>query len=225
MPTILSELAADDRISDRALTVLSGWRDEIRAADLADLRPPRARPGDADDTELGAHRLTLRDKARLLASVCLAYCPIEDLPSLLAGLVDHPEADSMVWWQVTVGSDCIFKGTDDVVRKTFPHLDRRELPVRRLRLAARALLEGDRRTDTELAADEGCGQIDYRLVARIRRTIDTSAADLQAHAAAAYEWVEDETPGGYRAFARYRGIGDKLARHLLADARDGLADL
>lgn len=223
MPTALHDLAEQDRISDRSLTVLTGWRDEIRGATLDELRPSRTRTD--DDNGLAGLRLTLRDKARLLASVALPHCSLEKLPALMAGIIDHPEADSMVWWQITVGSDLAFKATDDVICRTFPHADRREAPVRRLRLAARALLAGDRRTDNEISADIDCGHVYYKTVARLRRTIDTSAADLQAHAAAAYRWVAEGMPGGYRTFARERGIGDTLARTLLADARDGQDDL
>lgn len=220
--TTLRELATTDRISDRAYKILRGWQAEIRQADLDELRPSRDR---TTDTGLGALRLTLREKLRYLAAVACWDAPLESVPEIVSGLVGHGDLDPLTCWQILDGADCTFGGTDDAVTGTFPWLDRREVPVRRLRMVVAARLNGDRRSNRELSTDPACGAVEHGIVARLSNVVDTTGADLQAHAAAAVRFVADGTTGGYRRFAADRGIRAVVARQLLADARTIVDDV
>lgn len=219
--TTLSQLAATDRISDRAYTTLRGWCDELRQADLDQLRPSRP---DAD-VDGDRHRLTPREKLRYLAAVACWDAPLETVPEVVSGMIGRGDLDPFTCWQILVGDDCRFRGTERAVTGTLPWADRREVGIRRLRLVVTARLEGDRRPSATVAADPDCGRVSHRTVARLSNVLDTSGADLQAHAAAAYTFVESGAPGGVRAFAADRGIGSKLATSLVRDARETYDDV
>ncbi len=211
MPTAtLKMLARQDRISDRALTTFAGWLDEVRNAPPSALRP---RTGQVDPCGL-----TLREKLRLYAAVIGHDLDVDTIPDVVCGLVDHPDLVPFDVWQILVGSDCEMKGTDRQVKRVLPYVDRQTVPIGRLAAAARALLDGDVRPVSEVAADPACGAAGQQSVARLRTAIDQAGAVRARLAADAYEHVS--AGGTVLEFGRKHGIGKDIAAMLCKDARE-----